>query len=653
MKTVYQQQVTDINLKQQQIDMALKDYWENDIWRCSHPNFDKYYKTRLDKTHRIINFSLFSEELKKEVKYFILSRLENDDAKLRNTIVKTYAQSFKHVAAFLSKHYPNIKSIIELDIFKAQIKLKTYLIENGICIHKGTTRTRFEILLKRLYDFYADFYDTRNEFDKDIWDIRKIPGVRVLDHISHYNLNFTKVPEVFLDLVKRYIKYRISIRSSGHCSLDIRAIQLFLNYIHKKYPTWIELSLLSRKDIEEYLIWYRKVTEKNKRAAESYLIPLNVFLGTIERNQYPEAPKTPASLLMFREDFPRKFKPSEDSIKYIPEEVLQQLEDKLEYLTPQKYIPVVILLRASGWRISDVLYLKYDSCLERTEQGWYLCGDIQKTQVLNHRIPITDEIALIVKSLVETIKAKSNESNNPKKFLFGCLEGKRKGRLPVSSTISRALNKLAVKHQITDAQGNIFHFKNHAFRHTKGVELINNGMNLLHVQKWLAHASAEMTLCYAHILDTTMRKSWEEATKQGLFRINESGEPVRIDISDIENEDIIEWEYIRHNLDAVRMPLGYCMKPKKQECHTQLNPCLTCRNLCTTPDFIPQYELEIQETNAVIERGKAQNRSVWVEKNQALLDRYESILSILKNGKTHHKAGKKGREYIGEERCHE
>jgi hypothetical protein len=105
----------------------------------------------------------------------------------------------------------------------------------------------------------------------------------------------------------------------------------------------------------------------------------------------------------------------------------------------------------------------------------------------------------------------------------------------------------------------------------------------------MAHASPEMTLMYAKILDTTMRKSWEEATKQGLFRIDDVGQLKKIDISSIENEDIIEWEYIRHNLDAVRMPLGYCMKPKKQECHSQLNPCLTCRNLCTTPDFIPQF----------------------------------------------------------------
>ena len=95
------------------------------------------------------------------------------------------------------------------------------------------------------------------------------------------------------------------------------------------------------------------------------------------------------------------------------------------------------------------------------------------------------------------------------------------------------------------------------------------------------------------------------------------------------------------------MPLGYCMKPKRQECHTQLIPCLTCRNLCTTPDFIPQYELEIQETKAMVERGKEQGRSSWMEKNQTLLERYESILVVLKEGKTHNKASKKGREYVG------
>lgn len=402
--------------------------------------------------------------------------------------------------------------------------------------------------------------------------------------------------------------------------------------------------------MEDYLSWYKGYTDGWKKSHIEYLISLRIFLDYIQRAMYPEAPELPSVCLLFDEDIPRKPQKSENDIKYIPEGVLQQLEDNLEHLTPSEYIPIVAILRASGWRISDVLNLRYDTCLDRTSQGWYLCGDIPKTQVINHRVPITDEVYVIVQAVVDEVKEKSTDDNNPNHLLFVRYDGKRKGRCPQGLLIQQALNRLAKTQNITDDQGNIFHFGNHAFRHTKGVELINNGMNILHVQKWMAHASPEITLRYAKILDTTMRKSWEEATKQGLFKIDETGKPKKIEITDIQNEDLIEWEYIRHNLDAVRMPLGYCMKPKKQECHTQLNPCLTCRNLCTTPDFIPQYELEIQETKALIERGKAQGRNIWVEKNMSLLERYNDILTVLKEGKTHHKAGKKGREYIGEER---
>lgn len=327
-----------------------------------------------------------------------------------------------------------------------------------------------------------------------------------------------------------------------------------------------------------------------------------------------------------------------------------QLEENLEHLTPKEYIPVVLLLLATGWRISDILNLRYDKCLEHTPQGWYLCGDIQKTNIIDHRVPITDEVYAAIKANVDFAVSKSTEENNPRHLLFNRYFGKRMGNCPDNTRISEALNKLAVKRNITDDQGNIYYFRCHAFRHTKGVELINNGMNLIHVQKWMAHMSPEMTLVYARILDTTLRKSWEEATRKGLFRISESGKVRKIDISEIQNEDLIEWEYIRHNLDAVRMPLGFCMKPKKQECHSQLNPCLTCRNLCTTPDFIPQYEMEMRETRALIEKGREQGRDVWVEKNMCLLSRYEEIISVLKSGKTHHIAGKRGREYVGKER---
>jgi len=60
--------------------------------------------------------------------------------------------------------------------------------------------------------------------------------------------------------------------------------------------------------------------------------------------------------------------------------------------------------------------------------------------------------------------------------------------------------------------------------------------------------------------------------------------------------------------------------------------------------------MEMMEVRQVIDRASAQGRTIWVEKNQALLERYEAIVGVLRDGKIHHRAGKAGREYVGEER---
>jgi hypothetical protein len=83
--------------------------------------------------------------------------------------------------------------------------------------------------------------------------------------------------------------------------------------------------------------------------------------------------------------------------------VLDQLEQHMHTMPPS-YLPIVVILRASGWRISDVLNLRYDTCLEHTTSGFWLCGDIPKTQVLNHKVPLSDEIAALVAAQMESIR---------------------------------------------------------------------------------------------------------------------------------------------------------------------------------------------------------------------------------------------------------
>ncbi|MDS6149319.1 tranposase B [Staphylococcus aureus subsp. aureus SA8601] len=57
-----------------------------------------------------------------------------------------------------------------------------------------------------------------------------------------------------------------------------------------------------------------------------------------------------------------------------------------------------------------------------------------------------------------------------------------------------------------DKSGEIYRFHAHAFRHTVGTRMINNGMPQHIVQKFLGHESPEMTSRYAHIFDETTKK---------------------------------------------------------------------------------------------------------------------------------------------------
>lgn len=628
----------------------LTGYWSHDVWDVREEEFGRFVEEKnYHGPNKTIRFDMWPEPLRTEVKYCMSQQLIKGIWTMRT--VFNYSYIFTKLTDFLNIHYPKMKSIIEFDYDKMFPVWIEYLTDRGLKVYQknGYLRTLYSGFINQYYNFYKDYYDPRPETEKDVWDCTKIPGARCPKHRTGSTIDFTEIPDVFKDIAKRYIVFRIAKNTVSQCRTDVMAIKLFTNNIHEQEPEWTTLNGLTRKHMEKFLLWFAGYCKNIKYQHNAYLIALRKFLEHIVRAEYPEAPHVSPTRLIFSEDIPKIAK-YQDGIKYIPEDVLQQFDRNIEFIEPKEYIPVAIVLRASGWRIADVLNLKYDTCLEQTSNGWYLQGDIEKTLVYGHRIPITDEVALSIKVIAEEMKSVSNEENNPQHYLFARLRGKRMGKPYLAGNISVAFNNLSKERNIVDMNGQVFRIKNHAFRHTKAVELINNGMNVIHVQKWMAHASPEMTMRYAKILDDTLRKSWEETMKGGMFRIDDTGTPVPFDPEKAVDEDLIEWEYIKSNLDAVRMPLGYCMKPKKQECHTQLNPCLTCRNLCTTAEFIPQYETEIRETKAIIETGKRLGRTTWVEKNETLLKKYEDVLAVLKTGKTHHLAGKEGREYVGEQR---
>ncbi len=424
------------------------------------------------------------------------------------------------------------------------------------------------------------------------------------------------MPLFYRSAVQHYLRTLIlSAKSLALCSLSLLTTRAFLTFFVARYPQSRDLRDLAANDIEAYLGHLmmtpcRDGTTRSPASSTRYLQGLRLFLRYLQRTGNPLAPTRPLEQIIWPEHCGGPApSPAPRAINLIPSPVMEQLDQHLHRLRA-KYIPLVIVLRASGWRISDVLNLRYDTCLERTERGWLLCGDIQKTKVLGHKVPITAEVAAVVQAQRDLVQRITTPHDNPKRYLFpaitcaGARPSRQRGGRPINyQDVAQALNRLAVTQQIRGSDGEIFRFRTHAFRHTKAIELINNGMSLVSVQQWMAHASPEMTLVYAHILDATMRQQWEHAMAQGAVRITGEGTPFTVAADTLMRDNDLELAHVRGNLDAIRLPNGYCFKHQKFACPAARMPCYTCPMFATTPQFLPQFEHEVRDTAYQIELG--------------------------------------------------
>ena len=140
-----------------EVSSSVSGYWDNDIWDINNPIFDELIDNVPKTGQRFINFSSFPSRLKNEVKFFILSCFESKSI-TSVTVIKNYCSAFKHVADFLEKYYSSSYSFVEINIDKALIQLRSFLIDGNIKLRNQLPKsrfTRYETLLKQLYNFYV------------------------------------------------------------------------------------------------------------------------------------------------------------------------------------------------------------------------------------------------------------------------------------------------------------------------------------------------------------------------------------------------------------------------------------------------------------------------------------------------------------------
>ncbi|NFJ83867.1 integrase [Clostridium botulinum] len=621
------------------------EYWlENDKWDLTK----KFFVGKKIYSSRYIDFSSFKNQIiKNEAKYYVLFNFREKYLTKVSMLEMNYR--LKPMGDFFSILYKDEISLNNIEK-NCLIKWSSFLIKKNITTDKSLNLCKGKLV--SLLNFIKDFYDNREETEKDIWYSKNIRGVKVSATSSRKsnNLNFSYIPIYYRNMVKRYFKTLITKKSWSYCLNILTSLNEFFDIFYNLGYSNGFIKNLNREDIEKYLFQlYSKHSNKNISYWQKFISFVRTFLEYIQLAQYPEAPLIEVSFLIFENDIPSRERDLDrlQKIKFIPEPILKQLDTNIMDLDRPQFIPIYILLRETGWRGTDILNLRYDNCLEQIwnnkeqKHNYYLCGEITKTGIAQLKIPIRDKVAEMLEKSIAKTKELSTEENNPKKYLFNTYKGKLKGKPLATHSLLNTIKRLIEQKDIRDVNGELYHFRLHSLRHTRAKEYVEQGMGISIIQQILGHQSLQMTVHYATVSENVLYEKWKNTEDLELFKVNiETNELIEVDTRTDIGQELIRYEYVKKNLDAVRVPFGVCFKSSKLPCKQQMNHCLNCASFCTTTENIPEYEEEIEKVKSQIEISECCGREVWAEKNKIYLDTLEKMLEKVKEHKIVHKNGK-------------
>jgi len=426
--------------------------------------------------------------------------------------------------------------------------------------------------------------DIDAEWAQDRIDIRRITS----DYPKHktggdYTIDFSFIQHPDLKaLIKRYFRARVGYWTGTTMVSTLPAFKPIIQELERRYPGLSSFASLTREMLEPVLAmtgWVDSMERHYEMTAERRLhtvILLQAMFTYMQRHHWPEAPQ---QLLIYDEDFPQRIR---HQPRPIPEAVMEQLLAHLDRLSPYDQ-HLVQIMSVMGLRSVDALHLVED-CLEYDAAGdprvrWYNVKMKREVRPL----PVSREVEAAILAQREPVKDIPDVYGQ--RYLFRTTDG-----LYTYERFWAHLNALARDVPILGPSGQVFRFRPHAFRHTVGTEMINNGMGLADVMTYLDHQSAEMTRNYTQIYDETLKHKFKELVLSGRAVGGIALQALREQIA---AGDESELDWVVANLRKLSLPWGQCLHhAKAPKCPYGQNVCFTkdngpCHKLVTTPEHAP------------------------------------------------------------------
>ncbi|MBP1991193.1 tyrosine-type recombinase/integrase [Paenibacillus eucommiae] len=480
------------------------------------------------------------------------------------------------------------------------------------------------------------------ELNKDTWDVRVL-GITYIYTRNDFHLTFKNIDIQLRPLLKKYVIDRLFTKNSISWQTarnDVFHLRKFFEFFCLKYPELNHLKNLERGDIEEYYIFLKEsklggndTKYKGKPSSDYYLWRmigiLETFLTYIQRYEWEEAPLKGIRNLIYQEDRPIVKNKKIEEYEIITDFIWAQVIDNLDKMIPH-YIPILLILESTGLNLNDVLTLDLD-CLHETSEGFRV--KVTKRIVKNHSIPVSNDIAEIIKHQRKIIKTRFPVEMNPRNLLFLKTSGKAPGKPYLYISFYRQLNNFSKDNNIKDEMGNSAHFNSRAFRNRFGINQLASGKSVPEVQKLFATVTPYLAMICAQIKDRDLDKKWEETKEMYGLRLNPlTGETITTFLENMADEQGINQEWLRRNHESLKMEHGYCVRPSQSHCqyiHQLIEmPCIhhKCQSFYVDSSFLHYYLDQISKMEIEIERYKNMGRYRSAEILEPRLFKYREIL---------------------------
>ena len=236
-------------------------------------------------------------------------------------------------------------------------------------------------------------------------------------------------------------------------------------------------------------------------------------------------------------------------------------------------------------------------------------------------VPVSDETVALFDAVIEHRGAirplPHPETGHPADFLL-VRRGHRIGGTYIRQGLARAVRAAG----LLDAEGKPLAITPHQLRHTFATTLINGGITLQALMRLLGHGSAEMSLRYGHLFDTTVRQQYDDA----LAQMKRQYSPAMTASPSARAAHEPDEHWIEAPRLKTRLAHGYCQIDTTHSPCPQANVCERCPAFIPLPEAREAIQHQLHDVRLLMRDAQARGWAEEIKRHRDLAERLQRFL---------------------------